>query len=80
MLYTPTTPSFVMTKHFPLYCLTNFIAALTDLQLELQEDLDGLVFGHAEGVVDLGGVLGALLGPLPELPRVFARERNDILL
>ena len=29
------------------------------------EDLDGLVFGHAQLVVEAGGILRALLGALP---------------
>ena len=44
------------------------------------EDLDGLILGHAEPVVELRGVLRALFGPLPELAGIAAREGHDVLL
>ena len=47
---------------------------------EFQEYFDGLVFRHAQLVIEPGGVLGAFLGPLPELARILARERDDVLL
>ena len=48
----------------------------TKLPLDLQphKDLDGLVFGHAEGVVETGRGLGAVFGPLPEKSLVIAEE------
>ena len=53
---------------------------MDDWLFQPQEDLDGLVLSHSEFVVKPCGVLCALLGPLPKLPRVIARERNDVFL
>ena len=46
----------------------------------LYEDLDGLILCHTELIVELSGILCALLGALPELTGVATRKWHDILL
>jgi len=70
------------TSYFVLLPSASCVLLSADVRLPVPSDegLDGLVLGQAELVVGLRGVAVSLLGPLPELALVDAREQGLVLL
>ena len=47
---------------------------------QLHKDLNSLILGHSQLIIEAGRILSPLLGPLPELPAVIPGERYYVFL
>ena len=53
-----------------------FRRSVMPMLAELQEYLDSLIFSHTEFIIKFCGILGAVLGSLPEQALIITQERT----